>query len=164
MQKRTKAGIAAGGAALLLLGGLGTTAVWSDSASGSFTTISTGDLSISDGSTVAWDQDTDLLVPGDVLTGTQTFTVTAHGDNLSFAVDTAFAGGDLPAGITTDVSDVTVDGKAYDPATPIAAADGTHQVTADFTVTFDRAVSDQDLQGLRDLNVGDFTVTVTQAD
>jgi spore coat-associated protein N len=94
MNKATKGAIAAGAAGILLLGGAGTFAVWSDSNTIDPADISTGVLTlvVEEGT---WDDATvgstgDIaniadfeIVPGDTITYTTVVTVNAEGDNLS---------------------------------------------------------------------------------
>jgi alternate signal-mediated exported protein len=99
MNKTTKGSLAAGAAAVLLLGGAGSLAFWTDDASINGGTITSGDLTldagvcedwtyVSDGTTAADSagQPVELFVPGDVITNTCTFVVGATGDNLEAAI------------------------------------------------------------------------------
>lgn len=99
MNKTTKGSLAAGAAAVLLLGGAGSLAFWTDDASINGGTITSGDLTldagvcedwtyVSDGTTAAdrAGQLVELFVPGDVITNTCTFVVGATGDNLEAAI------------------------------------------------------------------------------
>ena len=120
MRKRTTAGIALGGAAVLLMGGLGSTALWTDAAPSSDVSISTGYLTISDGTAsggwtdvsvtpnVAFDPETDHLVPGDRVRSTTGFTIDARGKNLR--ADLSFSTGtSLPPGLTVRPVEITLD-------------------------------------------------------
>ena len=95
MNKAMKGAIAAGAAGILLLGGAGTFAVWSDSRNVTADAVNTGVLSLDvnpDGD-AKWAETADLateispatfeIVPGDSLTYTATVAVTATGDNLT---------------------------------------------------------------------------------
>lgn len=128
MNKATKGAIAAGAAAVLLLGGLGSLAVWNDSETLGGGTITSGDLSLElVPNTAAWvDASDDVnggvdlpiadianfrVVPGDVVAYTAQFDIKAEGNNLTanLTADTAnvTAGTDsdeLLAAITTSVS------------------------------------------------------------
>ena len=86
MQKTTKGAIAAGAAAVLLLGGAGSLAYWSDSTPLDGGSLTAGDLALSDAECDDWD--TDLIVPGDVITKECTFTISATGDNLEATLTT----------------------------------------------------------------------------
>ena len=75
MKKITKGAIALGAAALLLAGGAGTMAAWSDEASLGGGEVTAGHLRITEAAAGAWtwadgetfDPATDLIVPGDVV-------------------------------------------------------------------------------------------------
>ena len=161
MQKKTKAGIAAGGAAALLLGGLGTSALWQDDAASAGGQVETGHLSVdARNAAITWDEDIDYLVPGDELTGSQTFDIAALGDNLDFNVDAVWdaTGAPLPAGVTVEVEDVQIDGNPV--ALPVTnMAEGDYELTADVVVTFDEAAT-----GSMDetIDVDNFEVVVSQ--
>ncbi|KQY59139.1 hypothetical protein ASD11_05985 [Aeromicrobium sp. Root495] len=141
MKKSTKGALAAGGAAVLLMGGVGTLAYWSDSATITGTSISSGKLSITDDTCGSWILDkgvvgkeatygTQLLVPGDSLTKVCTYKVNAAGAHLSATLTTpatAGATGTLTSAPTKSLP-VTA---SYQVAT---AADGTGAVPADTTI------------------------------
>lgn len=89
MNKFTKASIATGAGIVLLLGGGGTLAYWNAEAGAGAGTINAGTLAITAGAAGTWedqngsiDPSTFLVVPGDTLTFTRTFTIEATGDNL----------------------------------------------------------------------------------
>jgi alternate signal-mediated exported protein len=86
-------GSTAGAAGIaLLMGGHGTFALWSDSADMAGGSITSGQLDIAAGTPVwddlnttqanDWDVNTDVLVPGDEISMTQIFDITATGKNL----------------------------------------------------------------------------------
>ena len=97
MHSNIKAAFAATTAAVLLLGGAGTLASWNDSASVDGGAIKSGKLSLTQESgqtCTAWAMDaaggsgafvpgTTLVVPGDVITRTCTYTVNATGEHLA---------------------------------------------------------------------------------
>jgi alternate signal-mediated exported protein len=98
MRKTTKGAIAVGAGVALLLGGAGTMAAWRVSAGvGQGTSVTSGSLAVvakadasgapvwswTNGALPAFDADS-RIVPGDSVTRTQVFTVTARGDNLRF--------------------------------------------------------------------------------
>src|SRR5690606_13382356 len=96
MKKHTKGAIAAGVAAVLLLGGAGTLAYWSDGAAIGGTDIASGELSLSDTTSTGWVYAADnanagetvaSIVPGDTITQQHTFTISASGDNISATLD-----------------------------------------------------------------------------
>lgn len=122
MNRLTKAAIATGGAAVLLLGGAGTLAYWT--AEGTATgadTLTAGTLEATDGSCAAWvyaadaagaGDEVDLIVPGDKVSTTCTVTVTGTGDHLKALASlgtVAWDTNDLGlANPTVAVGDVTV--------------------------------------------------------
>ena len=106
MRKTTKGALAVGAGVALLLGGAGTMAAWQvGTPVGQGTSITSGKLQVAakgdatglpvwswtNGSTPAYNATTSRIVPGDSVTRTQVFTVTARGDHLTFtgALDVA---------------------------------------------------------------------------
>lgn len=91
MNKMIKGSIAGATGVALLMGGFGTYALWSDSENLAANGVQSGELSV-DTSTGVYDDArtaaandwtaSDLMVPGDVVTYTQTFDVTGTGKNL----------------------------------------------------------------------------------
>ncbi|QIK82185.1 alternate-type signal peptide domain-containing protein [Sanguibacter sp. HDW7] len=186
MDKLTKGLLAAGLGGALLIGGGTTLAYWTDDASVDGAGITAGTLEITaaptadDGWTVTHGTTTTdvaaiaalRIVPGDTLTHTSTYTLTAVGDNLridaqaddatiapatSAAADVALA-----ARLAADAS-VTVDG------TPIAdfvATTGTHDVVISVALTwpFDGSGSPAADNAARGgaVDLDDFAVTVRQ--
>ncbi|NDO89930.1 alternate-type signal peptide domain-containing protein [Cellulosimicrobium composti] len=160
MERLTKGALAIGAGALLLLGGAGTYALWSDSqAVAEAGDITSGDLDLAMGTPV-WtlngtpvaDVTAVRIVPGDVLALTQPVTVTAIGDTLQSTL--SVAGTDALTGDAAllDALDVTfeLDGP---PSWATDNGDGTFEVApstaayapvdADVTLTFDEATPDQ---------------------
>ncbi|MCL2542199.1 MAG: alternate-type signal peptide domain-containing protein [Nocardioidaceae bacterium] len=91
MKKTTKGAIAASGAAVLLMGGAGTLAYWTGSQTVAGTSITSGELKLGAPSCGGWVYDgtstsVTNFVPGDVVSETCTFGITAIGDNLSAKV------------------------------------------------------------------------------
>ncbi|MCW4384822.1 alternate-type signal peptide domain-containing protein [Salinibacterium sp. SYSU T00001] len=162
MNKLLKGSIAGAAGIVLLLGGAGTLAYWNDSATvASAGTVSSGELSIA--STVAgtWDDSIALIVPGDSLTYTEQFTVTASGDNLSFELGenvTSIVSTIDGATVTADF-DVTEGGVAVTDLSDLDA--GTYTVDVEITVDFPTTVSGSTGQ-LQDLDLSDVEITVTQ--
>ena len=95
MNKMIKASLAGTAGVALLTGGLGTYATWTDAAGVEGHDIQSGVLDITAGA-VVWDDESttsandwttsDLLVPGDTVSRTQTFNVTGTGRNLEGAI------------------------------------------------------------------------------
>lgn len=94
MKKTTAAAVAATVGAVLLLGGAGTLAYWSDEASSTTQTISSGKLSIDDVTNAAWSVKknassaavafgpNDTIVPGDIISTTINIPTQMIGNNL----------------------------------------------------------------------------------
>jgi len=166
MKKTTKGALAAGAAAVLLAGGLGTFATWTsqgDDTGGA--SVQTGRLTVeqvADSASWTWqtpgragqafDPATDTLAPGDSVRFTADYVLDIEGSNLQAQLIAASGTtGSLPAGLTwtadpgNEIRDLTEDD------------DGTYTVGG--TLAFDPAATgsmDQSVQ------VDDLTVTVTQ--
>jgi len=183
MKKTTKGAIAAGAAAVLLLGGAGTLAYWSDSATVDGGSVNSGELALSAGdctgtfvyaasNSAAPGTAVTNIVPGDAVSTTCTFDITAAGDNLTAQLSTP-----TTVGITPDPSDpgttfdatvavgYQIDGTTV-PATITEDNDG-DTVTATITVTFPfgnaTTINANDTQNLG-IDLSDLTVTLTQTE
>lgn len=125
MNKLIKGSIAGAAGIALLLGGAGTLAYWNDSATlASAGTVSSGELDIASTTTGAWTglpANTSIanfkMVPGDSITYTETFTVTATGDNIKAEL-TATVPGSGQAGINV-VPSYTVTKNGGSTVTPV---------------------------------------------
>lgn len=121
MKKTTKGALAAGSAAVLLMGGAGTLAYWSANTSVAGVNVTAGELKIindtcatanwvfDSGETVAnktYVPATDLIVPGDKLTKTCAFTIRATGEHLRahVALTNPALSGALASSLTLDTS------------------------------------------------------------
>ena len=134
MNKMIKGSIAGATGVALLMGGFGTYALWSDSeqlaengVQSGVLTIDTTDGVYDDAGTTGVANDwtaSDLMVPGDVVTYTQTFTVNGTGKNLAgtIALDVEDVDGDF----TTLVRDVDV----------VASGPGATNITKDSATSF----------------------------
>lgn len=178
MKKHTKGAFAAGTAALILLGGVGTLAYWTDSQDIGGGTISSGHLSLTDSASSDWvyapgnanaGQPVTMIVPGDSIVSTHTYTINASGDNLTAtlstpsSIDTASVTGNtadslqLPVSVTYDV-----DGTAV-PSTITSANDG-DELTATIKVDFpfgDTTVNANDTQDIV-AELDDVAITLEQ--
>ncbi|SDS29155.1 alternate-type signal peptide domain-containing protein [Microlunatus soli] len=174
MRKHTKGAIAAGFAAVLLLGGASTLAYWSDSATGAGGKINSGSMSLTAGQSGDWtyagtDDVVGAIVPGDSIQKTFDFTISADGDHLKAALDTPdsvnVTATGSPTTLKLDVeSSFQIDGAAA-PATITEANDG-DVVTATVTVDFpygSETVNGNDTQNL-EASLDDITVWLTQVD
>ena len=135
MKKSTKGAFAAGSAAVLLMGGVGTLAYWNDSETVTGTTIGSGRLDLEVVDCDDWQLDADggaggdlgsrEIVPGDSLTKTCTYTLTAEGDHLeaSLGITTPNWTGALASKVTTAAT-FTVGVVPVTPGTPYPFEDG----------------------------------------
>ena len=171
MKRTAKGAIAASAAAVLLLGGAGSLAYWSDSATVDGGTVNSGHLQLLTDTTntgcSAWTLDggdpfdpaTSLLVPGDTLTETCAFTLDAEGDHMEGTVEASAANvtGDLASALDISVSGLTLNGT---PATTFTEANDGQALGVSVTVTFLPASDNttMDLQAVLD----SITVTATQ--
>jgi alternate signal-mediated exported protein len=150
MKKSTKGAAAAAAAGVLLLGGAGSLAYWNSTASVPGGAINSGSLALGTPACGAWTLDTlepappatftagDPLVPGDVLTKTCTFAITATGNHLRATLGVGSASftpvNDLSADLTASAV-FTVAGNPI-PA-EITELNNGNVVSAAITVTFD---------------------------
>lgn len=172
MKRTTKGALAGGAAAVLLLGGAGTLAFWTDTQTIDGTDIASGHLKLVSPDCTGWLLDggaaftTQLLVPGDSLTQVCDYTVDTAGEHLA-ATFTATG----PTDITGSAALVDEIGfaAAYKVntvavgATDVAIVDG-DIVTATLTVTWPTGVLDNDSNVLAGLtaSLADVTVVATQ--
>lgn len=149
MKKTTKGALAAVAAGVLLMGGAGSLAYWSDTATVDGGAITTGELALGDATCDAdWayavgnagaGTTATLIVPGDTVAKQCTFTVTATGDNLqaTLTTPTTVDVTETPgaASLQADVSAAYAIGGAAIPASITSANDG-QTVTATIEVAF----------------------------
>lgn len=156
MKKSTKGALASAAAAVLLLGGGTTLAYWTASADVEGGSITAGELKLvsnpaDDCSTTAWTYATghasagstvNLWVPGDVVTKSCTFIVTATGDNLEAELTspttvplTADSVTDGPTGTATVAVTYLLDGTPIADGATITEAAADRTLTAVFEVT-----------------------------
>lgn len=170
MKKSSKGALAAAAAGALLLGGAGSLAFWSDSATLPGVSLTAGELKLSDPVCTDWILDSQeappgtvvtastLFVPGDVITQTCTSTVTATGDHLRATV-----GVTDPATTPSYPDDVTVESN-FDingaALTEITDADNGQTLTMDVKVTFE-PTSGNDSQG-QSVDLSDYVISLTQ--
>ncbi len=181
MNKLIKGAIAAAVGIALLMGGASTLAFWNDSASIPGGTISAGTLSIAAPSTVpatdGWKSGSTAIanissfriVPGDTITYTKTFNVTATGNNLTATA--ALTGGSITAA-TTGAADVALASYLTKTATftvggvtttTVNASAGTQTVVVTTSLTFPNGTAANDNQAkLGSVNLAAFTIALTQ--
>lgn len=168
MKKTTKGALAAGAAALLLAGGVGTYAAWTDSGGDTEgATVQTGHLAVDqvpESASWTWQTPglegqpfnpaTDTIAPGDSVRFTSDYTLDIEGSNLSAElIATSGTTGGLPEGLSwTADADNNLTGLTE-------ATDDDRTVTVGGTLSFaPTATGAMD----QDIPVDDLTVTVTQ--
>lgn len=178
MHKTTKGALAAAAAVALLTGGAGTLAFWSDADTISTPDLASGGLDITLVACPDWTLDDAAvlgareIVPGDTLTRTCTYTITAEGDHLEAELNIN------KTLVTPDVNGLvdeldlaavfTINGGAFTntvvtPATPVAFVDGTYTLSAAMTADFPFGVEDNESQN-DVVTLDDIAVTLTQTD
>jgi len=173
MNKSTKGALAAGAAAVLLLGGAGTLAFWNDSAEVDGGTLTAGTLTLSDVTCDAtWtegaDTDVQLLVPGDTVTKECTGTITMTGDHISATVELDDESVADAEAAFNDATPDAVDGDAVDISASLAGG-GTVSATGPVTITITvdwpyGAVADNESQGVSTSALDDLVLTAVQVD
>lgn len=179
MNKATKGAIAAGAAAVLLLGGLGSFALWQDSETVSGGDINSGelnfepsgtpgvwtDISVTPNVVIGADPSGYLVVPGDILTYDTTYTVNSAGENIAATITADFTGigggNELAARLNPQVS---VDGGpalASGSAVPLPLTSPTQTIEVTVTITFDDTTPGLIAQN-QSVNLNDFTLTLDQ--
>ncbi|QMU22196.1 alternate-type signal peptide domain-containing protein [Gordonia rubripertincta] len=177
MNKKARNGIiAAVAAVLLLLGGLGTFALWSDSETTDSGDVQTGTLDLEAVNAGQWqdisnpttpvtiDPVTFRMVPGDVLQYTASYLVSADGDNLAARITTTNQGQNvIPAALiphVTITNTATFDGEAI-PSNLITEDDNGKTVDITVTVNFSRDTPGQ--VGINEtINLSQLQVTLQQ--
>ncbi|QIX26924.1 alternate-type signal peptide domain-containing protein [Nocardioides sp. JQ2195] len=183
MNKSTKGAIAAGAAAVLLLGGAGSLAYWSDSVDLPGGNIAAGELALSNPSCdEGWVYGPDnakagssvsLIVPGDTIVKECTFTVAASGDNLAATLETpdtvdyTVTSSPAPTTLQLDVDATYVDQEGAPVPAQVTSADDGDTITSTLAVTFpfgDAAtINANDTQNLT-ATLNAITVSLTQTE
>jgi len=173
MKKSTKGAIAAGAAAVLLLGGAGTIAFWSDSDTVDGGTIESGTLELSDIDCAdTWsegaDTDVQLLVPGDTVTKECTGTITMTGDHIQATVTLDDSSVAAAEAAFNDAAPDAVDGDAVD-ITAALTGGGTVSESGPVSVTITVAwpygtVADNESQGVSTAALDGLVINAVQAD
>lgn len=172
MNKTTKGAVAVGAAAVLLLGGAGSLAYWNATASVDGGQIEAGELTLTpvadtgewtfNGTTVA-DPTAVVVVPGDQLEYTGSYTIGAEGDNLQAGVTVAggAAAGTLAPFLTTGLA-YTIDGTAS--VATITEDDDGEVLAVDLDISFPFGTAvDNTSQGTT-LDLSALAITLTQTD
>jgi alternate signal-mediated exported protein len=168
--KAAKGALAAGVAAVLLLGGAGTLAFWSDSENVTGTPITSGELKLGTPACgTGWTLDggtafsTQKIVPGDVLTKVCTLDLIATGDHVGATLGIsagAFSASNALTGELTPAATFTVNGAS---TTTITEADdtGSAEIEATITVTYNGPAATNASQALT-ATLNTVAVTATQ--
>lgn len=168
MRKTVKGALAAGVGGVLLLGGAGTLAYWTDTGTVTGTGIDSGHLKLINPSCLGWKIDggaaftTQLVVPGDTLTQQCTFEVDAVGAHITASFDvstptwaaTNALTNELAVAATYKIGATTV------AAFPATVVDG-DIITATIVVTFTGLTATNASEDLTS-TLDDITVTATQ--
>lgn len=177
MNKTAKGALAAGTAAVLLMGGAGTLAYWTDSVEGGAGTVNSGELTITPGAAGAWTHNGTAVdnpqavdaVPGDtfVYSGA-TYTIGADGEDLSASLTVNAAGlsttGTFPAGAVTVDSDFTLEGSPLASSATITENNEADVVGVTITVDFPFGTEADNNSQLKTVDLTEYVVTLTQTD
>ncbi|MCB7137270.1 alternate-type signal peptide domain-containing protein [Cellulosimicrobium marinum] len=153
-----KGAVAAAAGVTVLLGGMGTFALWNQDVDLAAGEVSTGNLSAT-AEDFTWQDTTPghanavadvssfTMVPGDVLVGTSTIDVEVTGENL--VVEPTLSGGEDLVGT---VDGLTVDTELTEDAAAVGQLTaGTHELTATVTVTYAESGSNDGMNATVDL-------------
>jgi alternate signal-mediated exported protein len=170
MNRTTKSALAVGTAAVLLTGGAGTLAYWSDTQTVAGTPITSGTLRLGapacgagwrlDGNVVFTNQ---LIVPGDVLSKVCTIDLIATGEHLGADLTVSTAAFAAPNALTSQLvpaATFTVGGATRNHITELDDT-GTAEITATVTVAFDGPAATNASQNLS-ATLNSVAVTATQ--
>ncbi|MDR7385361.1 alternate-type signal peptide domain-containing protein [Promicromonospora iranensis] len=171
MERLTKAALATGGAAVLLVSGAGTLALWTDEGLATGTDDTSGTLAVTDGTCGAWTFDgggavTEGIVPGDTVVADCALTVGGTGVHLALDDITVSAPTWAETDALTGALEVAVDGATLDgaaltlPLTDPVAVEAASDLVVTVAATFPEASGDH-TQALT-ATLEDVTVQVTQ--
>ncbi|ATD71614.1 MULTISPECIES: alternate-type signal peptide domain-containing protein [Gordonia] len=170
MNRKTKGAISVGAGAILLLGGMGSYALWSDEEDVAGDAITTGDFGLNcpagtwtdvsgDVPVVAIDTTTDLMVPGDTWEYSANCTVTATGKNMKAELSVTGVGTGSTTPSTTYVT-TTTQVAGGTPNTPVVVTNG--QVLAvTVTVAFSSTTPDTEFTN-GTINVSGMKIALNQ--
>ncbi|WP_193605265.1 alternate-type signal peptide domain-containing protein [Nocardioides dongkuii] len=172
MNKTAKGALAASTAAVLLMGGAGSLAYWTDSVAGGAGTVNAGQLTI-DGEAGTWTHNgADVAnpqavtaVPGDEFVYTGSYTIGATGDDLqaTLAVTKGAASGGLADAVTVTPSFVLA-GTELTADQVISDADDGETLAVAIDVDFAWGAEGDNASQGQTLNLTNYTVTLTQTD
>lgn len=179
MNKATKGAIAVAAAGVLLLGGAGSYALWSDSQTAPGGTVTAGELKLVPVNVGSWTEisttgsvapgpianiSTFKMVPGDILEYNATYTIAASGNNLKATISadqgsivrTGITEADTPVAVTSTVGGTAIANNE------ITSTDNGKPVAVKVRLEFvDRANQGRDGQ-LGSVGLTNFKVNVTQ--
>lgn len=173
MKNSTKGTLAVGAAVALLAGGAGSLAVWNADATVDGVRVATGDLKLTDADNCAAQpfkfadgttynpgpSGVTRIVPGDVLTKTCTFKITARGQNLSADLTTAgpTRSTNSALSVLTAEGSYTVDGAS---TSTITSAQNGKDLVAKITIALPASAGN----GTQNtgITINGYTVTATQ--
>jgi alternate signal-mediated exported protein len=172
MNSTTKGSVAAAVAALLLTGGAGTLAFWSDTENVPGGPIASGQLDLGTPACGAgWVLDggapltaTQLIVPGDTLTKTCTINLIARGEHLGADLTIGTAAFATPNGLTNELTPTatfTVNGATRSHVTDADDTGATNEIVATIGVTFNGPAATNASQNLT-ATLNTIAVTATQ--
>lgn len=177
MRKSTKGAVAAAAAGALLLGGAGSLAYWNSEQTIGGGSIASGTLTLTQeagqvcsdwtldaAGATAYMPGTTLVVPGDVITKTCDYTVTASGAHLaaSLTMDATSITGDVDlAAALTPAATYTLGASPVTTGQSITSADDGAVLHAVISVTFNTATSGVTAQGMT-ASLADIVVGLTQ--
>lgn len=174
MKKSTKGAIAAASAGVLLLGGAGTLAYWTENVTVNGTTVTSGHLAIanSDCGSATWQLDNGggtvtgatVIVPGDSISTTCSFDIDGtgdHFDNVTLSVTAPTYSGSNALTTALGTPTATYTGSVSGPLTTPATVNVGETVTADITLTFPSSVTGSTAEDLS-ATLQNITVTATQ--
>ncbi|MBY6706090.1 alternate-type signal peptide domain-containing protein [Rhodococcus sp. BP-241] len=181
MNKATKGALAAVAAIVLLLGGMGSFALWNSEATTNGGTVTAGDLKITANAAAGlWEQTTSdvkpagpipniatyLVVPGDVVTYTKTYDIEASGNNLladlSVDLNTITGTGNLKENMVISVSGTSGATALPSTGSAVRIASSDQTVTVKVTFSFPTSVSGLTAQN-GTVNLSAFAVKLQQS-
>ncbi|MCL3836921.1 alternate-type signal peptide domain-containing protein [Aeromicrobium duanguangcaii] len=171
MNKSTKGAVAAGAAAVLLLGGAGSLAYWNAEGIIAGGTISSGELKLTAKDAGTWTLNgtkvttgTPTIVPGDELVFSGSYTIVATGNNIKANLGVTGGTGTAWAGSTVTPS-FTLDGAAVATGTaPITSAQNGKDVAAQIRIDFPFGTTVDNTSQKKSVNLAAVGVTLTQTD
>lgn len=174
MNKTAKGALAAGTAAVLLMGGAGSLAYWSDTESGGAGAVTSGKLTLDVKDAGFWTHNGDRVanpqavtaVPGDVFNYEGSYVIGADGNALAatLAVSNGTVTNGFPEGAITVTPTFTFDGNAVTGPVDIDGTNDGGVLQAEITIDLPFGdVVNNDSQ-LKTLDLTDYVVTLTQTD